>query len=89
MINEPVKKASLSRLKKIRGQVEGLMRMVDNEKYCIDVINQVNAIRRALEQVALILMKRHVESCVAHSIKKEGGKEKIDELIHSIDRFIR
>lgn len=89
MINEEVKKESLKRLSRIKGQIEGLSRMIDKEEYCIDLINQANAIRRALEQVALIIMKRHVESCVAHSIKKEGGTQKIDELIKSVDRFIR
>ena len=66
-----------------------LMRMVEDEEYCIDMCNQINAIRRALEGVALIIMKRHVESCVAHAIHEDGGKEKVDEVLATIDRFIR
>lgn len=89
MINQEVKEKALKRLRRIEGQVKGLMKMVDEEQYCIDLINQVNAIRRALEQVALIVMKRHVESCVAESIKREKGEQKIDELIRSIDSFIK
>ena len=89
MINEEAKDKSIKRLKRIEGQVKGLMKMIDEEQYCIDLVNQVNAIRRALEQVALIIMRRHVESCVAESIKKDKGKQKIDELIRSIDRFIK
>lgn len=89
MINEEVKGGTLKRLKRIEGQVKGLMRMIEEEKYCIDLIDQTNAIRRALEQVALIIMKRHVESCVAESIKRTGGREKVDELIQAVDRFIR
>lgn len=89
MINEKVKKEAIIRLNRIEGQVKGLIKMVDEEKYCIDLINQVHAIRRALEQVALIIMKRHVESCVAESIKRRGGEAKVDELIRTIDRFIR
>lgn len=89
MINEEVKVEAQKRLRRIEGQIGGLMRMIEEEKYCIDLIDQINAIRRALEQVALIIMKRHVESCVAESIKGKGGKEKVDELISTIDRFIR
>lgn len=89
MINEEVKGGTLKRLKRIEGQVKGLMRMIEEEKYCIDLIDQTNAIRRALEQVALIIMKRHVESCVVESIKRTGGKEKVAELIQAVDRFIR
>lgn len=89
MINEGTKKQALKRLRKIEGQVKGLMRMVEGEKYCIDLITQVNAIRRALEKVALIIMKRHIESCVTESVREKKGSQKIDELINSIDRFIR
>lgn len=90
MINKTVKQETLQRLTKIRGQVEGLMRMIDEEKYCIDIVSQSNAIRRAVEQVALLVMKRHIESCVADSMSsKETAKQKINELIESVDRFIR
>lgn len=89
MINKDVKKEVLSRLARIEGQIKGLSRMVADEKYCIDLIDQANAVRRALVQVALIIMRRHVESCVAHSIKTKGGGAKINELISTIDRFVR
>ena len=89
MINQKVKDDTILRLKRIEGQVKGLMKMVDEGEYCIDLINQVNAVRRALEQIALIIMKRHVESCVADAIRSKKGTEKVEELISTIDRFIR
>jgi DNA-binding FrmR family transcriptional regulator len=89
MIDQPTKEATLKRLRRIEGQVKGLMKMIEEEQYCIDLINQTNAIRRALEQVALIVMKRHVESCVSESIECCEGKDKIEELISTIDKFIR
>ena len=89
MINEDTKSNALTRLNRIEGQIRGLKKMVDEEQYCIDLINQANAIRRALEQVALVIMKRHVESCVAEACKTKRGKTKIDELIKTVDRFIR
>lgn len=89
MINQTTKQQALKRLRKIEGQIKGLMKMINDEKYCIDLITQVNAIRRALEKVALIIMKRHIESCVVEAVKEKKGTQKIDELINSIDKFIR
>lgn len=89
MINQETKEASLARLKRVEGQIRGIALMVESEKYCIDIINQVNAARRALEQVALLIMKRHMGSCLTEAIKTKGGEEKINELVESIDKFIR
>lgn len=84
MINEEVKNESLSRLKKIEGQIRGIMKMVENDKYCIDIINQITAAEKALQGVSKIIMKRHVESCVATAISMGQGKEAIDELVETI-----
>jgi DNA-binding FrmR family transcriptional regulator len=87
MIDEAVKKETLNRLKKIEGQIRGIMRMVEAEKYCIDIINQITAAGKALEGVAQIVMKRHVESCVSRAILNGEGQEKIDELIEVIYKY--
>jgi DNA-binding FrmR family transcriptional regulator len=84
MINETVKKDSLSRLKKIEGQVRGIMKMVEEEQYCIDIINQITAAEKALSGVARIVMKRHVESCVSSAIVQGKGQMKIEELINAV-----
>jgi len=84
MINKTVKKDSLNRLKKIEGQVRGIMKMVEDEQYCINIINQITAAEKALSGVARIVMKRHVESCVSDAIVKGQGQMKIDELINSV-----
>jgi len=89
MINEETKKDVLVRLSRIEGQVGGLKKMIEEEKYCVDIINQANAVRRALEQVALKVMKRHIESCVADACECGEGGQKINELIETIDRFVR
>lgn len=89
MIDETVKEQALIRLRKIEGQIKGIQRMVEEEKYCIDIVNQITAVKRALEQVALMVMKRHVESCVSEAIKAGNSTAKIDELIETIDRFVR
>ena len=84
MISEKVKKESLERLKKIEGQVRGVAKMLENEKYCIDVINQIAAAKNALDGVARIIMKRHVESCVTQAILEGKAEEKIEELITAV-----
>jgi len=89
MVNEETKRGLRPRLKRVIGQIEGVEKMIENERYCIDIINQVNAARRALEQVALIIMKRHMESCLTEAIKEKKGGEKIEEMVASIDAFIR
>lgn len=84
MINEEVKNESLLRLKKIEGQIRGIMKMVENDKYCIDIINQITAAEKALKGVSKIIMKRHVERCVATAISMGQGKDAIDELVETI-----
>ena len=84
MINEKVKAESLKRLKRIEGQIRGVSKMVDSEKYCIDIINQINAAKNALDGVARIIMKRHIESCVTGAILEGKAEEKIEELITAV-----
>lgn len=89
MINEETKKDVLSRLRKIEGQIRGVQRMVEKERYCIDIINQVTAAQRGLDQVSLKVMQRHIESCVTDAIKSNGGGPIIGELMETIYKFIR
>ena len=84
MINEKVKAKSLKRLNKIEGQVRGVAKMVENEKYCIDIINQITAAKNALDGVARIIMKRHVESCITQAILNGKAEEKIEELVTAV-----
>lgn len=89
MMNEETKKDVLPRLRKIEGQIRGIQRMVEKERYCIDIINQVTAAQRALDQVGLRVMKRHIETCVTDVIKSDGGGPIIGELMETIYKFIR
>lgn len=89
MVDRTTKEDASVRLRRIEGQVRGLQKMVAEERYCIDIINQVTAVAKALEQVGLIIMKRHVESCVASSIRANKTNGKIKELISTVEQFIR
>ena len=89
MLNEQSKQETLIRLKKIEGQIRGLEKMVDDKRYCVDILNQIAAVRRALDSVGMVLMKRHVETCVSGAIKANKGGPLINELIDSVERFVR
>ena len=89
MIDEQVQKDCLCTLKKIAGQVSGIQNMVEQRKYCINIINQITAVRRALDVVSLEVMKRHIESCVAEAIKQNKPQEKVKELMETIYKFVK
>lgn len=85
------KSAYLRRLKLIEGQVRGIHRMVDEDVYCIDIMTQVSAATRALENVAVALVSDHLEHCVA-AAAAEGGevaKEKLHEATAAIARLVK
>lgn len=75
------KKKVLRRLKIIEGQVRGLVDMVENDKYCIDVITQTSAVKQALSGVEDELMEAHLGSCVVHQIKKGQEKKAVGEIL--------
>ena len=80
-----------NRLRRIEGQVRGLEKMVEEDKYCIDILTQVSAVTRALESVALGLLEDHLGHCVAQAIAEGGGDaaEKVREASDAIARLVR
>ncbi|UOD35421.1 metal-sensitive transcriptional regulator [Deferribacteraceae bacterium V6Fe1] len=89
MFEDKIKKDLQTRLAKIEGQIRGISNMVAEEKYCIDIINQITATRRALDKVAMIILKKHINSCVAKAIKSNNSENIVDELISVIDKYIK
>jgi CsoR family transcriptional regulator, copper-sensing transcriptional repressor len=86
-------KASLQkRLSRIEGQVRGLSKMVDEERYCIDIVTQISAVRAALRRVEEEVLRDHVAHCVEHAISsgnKADQREKIAELMDVVGRSDR
>ena len=78
-----------ARLSRVEGQVRGLRKMVDEDRYCIDVLTQVSAVQSALESVALLLLRDHTEHCVAEAIRSGDGGEKVRELSEAVERLVR
>jgi CsoR family transcriptional regulator, copper-sensing transcriptional repressor len=83
------KQAIQGRLRRIEGQVRGIQKMVDEDRYCIDVLTQVNATKAALESVALQLLADHTEHCVAEAIRSGEGAQKVRELNEAVERLVR
>ena len=79
------------RLRRIEGQIRGLQRMVEQDKYCIDVLTQISAATRALQAVALELLEDHLGHCVSNAIEAGGpdAAEKIREASAAIERLVR
>ena len=79
----------LMRLRRIEGQVRGVQRMIEEEKYCVDILVQIAAIRSALDRVGLILLENHTRGCVARAIREGNEDEAITELTEVLKRFLR
>ncbi len=78
----------LGRLRRIEGQVRGLQRMVEDDKYCIDILTQVNSVSAALKAVGVGLLDDHVRHCVRDSLEKGEGDQKVEELVSAVARFV-
>jgi DNA-binding FrmR family transcriptional regulator len=86
------KDALVKRLHRIEGQVRGIERMLEDERYCIDILTQIAAVNTALESLAFQLLDAHVNHCVADAIAagdREGAAEKTQELLAAVERFSR
>ena len=84
--------ALVKRLRRIEGQVRGLERMIEDDRYCIDVLTQVSAVTTALESVAYRILDAHVSHCVADALSSgdpEAAADKSRELLAAVHRFSR
>jgi DNA-binding FrmR family transcriptional regulator len=91
-MRQDAKTSVLKRLQRIEGQVRGLARMVEDDRYCIDVVTQLSAVRAALRGVEEEILKDHVAHCVEHAIasgNKAEQRRKVSELIDVMSRASR
>ena len=87
IMKHPCHKKQISNLRRIKGQIEGIERMVNDGKYCIDILNQIKATKNAIISVEGKILKTHLEECIKESI--DGGaqaQQKIDEIIKVLKR---
>jgi len=91
-MHEVTRRAVSLRLKRIEGQVGGLLRMVEEDRYCVDVLIQINAVRAALHKVEEQILRDHVSHCVADAFTSGDvveQRQKVDELIATLGRMTR
>jgi len=85
------KEALVKRLKRIEGQVKGIQNMVEEERYCVDILVQISAIRSAINKVGSIILENHIKGCVTNSIKSEDidSEHTIQELMDTMNKFTK
>ena len=81
----------LKRLRRIEGQVRGLQAMIEDDKYCIDVLTQISSVTKALQGVGMGLLDQHLHHCVVEAAQERGdqGDAKLDEAMVAIERLLR
>ena len=79
--------ALVKRLNRIDGQVRGIGRMLDEDRYCVDILTQVSAVRSALDALGLELLEHHLHGCVQQAVKSGEGGKAMDEAMHVIRKF--
>ncbi|MFD2656528.1 MULTISPECIES: metal-sensing transcriptional repressor [Gracilibacillus] len=79
--------ATVNRLKRIEGQVRGIQKMIEEDRYCVDVLVQISAINAALKKVGYSITERHIKHCVSDAILSGNGDETIEELMEVMKQF--
>ena len=84
-MNEERKK-SLQTLKTAKGQIEGIMRMIEDDRYCMDISNQILASQALLKRANLLILKQHLDHCVTQACLNGGSEEKINEIMVILEK---
>lgn len=88
-VQQPHKKTLTNRLRRIEGQIGGVLNMVEQDRYCVDILMQISAVKSALDGVATEILSSHVNGCVRKAVQDDGGEETIEELLRVVRRMIR
>ncbi len=90
MLKHPDHKENIVSLKRIEGQVRGVQKMVEDRKYCVDILTQIQSIKGAISRVERDILQRHIENCVVNAIKGKSQKErqtKLDEIMKLLKKI--
>lgn len=88
-VEQPGKKALTNRVRRIEGQVGGILNMIENDRYCVDILTQISAIKSALDGVSIQILSSHANGCVRRAVQEDGGEDAIDELLQVVRRMMR
>lgn len=86
-MNEEKKKA-IQLLKTSKGQIEGIIKMIENGRYCVDVSNQITAVQSLVKKANLLILKQHLNNCVKEAFENNSGEEKVDEVIKVFEKIM-
>lgn len=89
MVNDKSRADILSRLRRIEGQIRGITKMVEEDKYCVDILVQVAAAKAAMNSVGLQILENHARGCVAQAIREGRGDEAVEEFIDVMSKFVK
>lgn len=81
------KEKLIKRLKRVEGQVRGIQKMIEEDRYCVDILVQISAIESAMKQVGYAITERHMKHCVSDAIKAGDGNDSIEELMKVLKQF--
>src|SRR5690242_14865832 len=79
----------LKRLRRLEGQVRGIQQMVEDDRYCLDIVQQIQAIQSAAREVSLIVLEDHLRGCVQHAVKEHQGEDAIQEMVTVLGKALR
>lgn len=88
-LEDATRKRTIKRLKIIEGQVRGLQGMVDEGRYCVDILVQLTAAQEGLRNTGKLIMRNYLENCATHAIRERGGPQIYDELMEVIYKYVR
>ncbi|MEG0773835.1 metal-sensing transcriptional repressor [Clostridium sp.] len=74
-------------LKISKGQIEGIIKMIEEERYCVDISNQIIAAQALLKKANMLILKQHLHHCVKNAVKQDNGEEKINEIIEILSKI--
>ena len=83
------KSSLLARMKKIEGQARGIQRMIEENRYCIDIVQQLTALCAAADEISLLILQSHIEGCVVDAVREQQGEEHIKELMETLRKAMR
>jgi CsoR family transcriptional regulator, copper-sensing transcriptional repressor len=78
----------INSLKTARGQIDGILKMIEDERYCIDISKQIFAAQSLLKKANMKILKNHMHTCVACAMQEGKGNEKIEEIIYILEKYI-
>lgn len=80
---------ALKLLKTSKGQIEGIIRMVEEERYCVDVSNQIIAAQALLKKSNILILKQHIHHCIKDAVGQDSSEEKLEEIINILEKVIQ